>query len=685
MPYQYRKSESKLSRSGKFYRKARLKQILTMQWGSIKKERKMEETISNSSNCLDFESTELTPPGSSAIVDPTEFIATTDYGSEPFCGPTLNFSYATTDKQLELLYDESDSLSDKLGLWITKNRISGEAADEILFVLRQSGHADLPKSNKTLRKTQTKLIMKQMGSGQYFTRNLRDMLVNRFRALGQNLKDLYRFDLSSDGIPVGKNSSDQLWPYMIALRDSEVRPMTWAVYCGRKKPSDPDVILKELRMQLINLCEKPIIIDGKQIKVEFHKFKGDLPSVSLHVCVKHPGGYSACRFCYVIGLYLPAFKKIVYVEVDCKKRSHRDFVELATSRPKDVRIVHVLKKSEFLEFVGFDCVYHVDIDAMHLFLFGETKKVINKWFFIKNDARLPPKLRKEMEEKLSTTFKQFPCEFNRHGRKFEDVNRWKATELKAFLMYQYLSVYKILPEKIRNHFLLLFCSVRILSHPIYYKKYNKLAERLLLDYVKQCKNNYGIQHYDLVTHLLIHISENASTNSLPIFEESCFQFENELKCLKDVLKAGPLPLQQVYYRLEEKEKYIEKFMPKKHDLPLFYFEKNEIEFNCFKLKPTLNDSFFMTKQKKIFRYISPKIVNNQLLVVASQIENLEPVFMYPFNSTFIEIFGSTIDNSENIQILNINDIQYKMFHLSPDSSQHIYIPLEHTHSFEFTS
>lgn len=595
-----------------------------------------------------------------------------------------NFEYTSVDDTFKFFYEKDETLQNNISLWLIKNHISGGPADELLFILRQQGYKDLPKSYKTIKKIKTKMVMKNMGSGAYFTRNLRALLINRLRVLEPHLvKDVYYFDLSSDGLPVGKSSNEQLWPYVLAFTNKEFKPIVWGCYSGNKKPSNPNEILKEFRLQIQELARYPVLINGKQVKFKFRKFKGDIPSISLHVGVKCPGGYSACRFCNVIGVYLSEFKKIVYPDIDAQPRTHQTYVAQANLKPTDTKQIHVIKKSEFLSFTDFDCVNNVDIDAMHLFLFGEVKKNVNKWYFIKNKARLPLNQRKLLEKQLSLTFKQFPCEFNRQGRKFDEINRWKATELKALLMYQFLVISSSLPTKIANHFMLLFCAARILSHPIFFKKYNKIAGRLLLSYVTECKDIYGVQHYDLVTHLLLHIAQNAATNPRPIFEESCFVFENELKCLKDALKAGPLPLQQVYNRLEEKENFIDKFEKRKSSIPKLNIEKDIIEFELFKLKPTLNDSFFINKQKQVLRYLKSKIIENQLHVVACQIPDLKSTFTKPFESSFIDIFSSKYDSSDHLVTININDISCKVFHLSPASDNHIYIPLEHTYDNEF--
>lgn len=589
---------------------------------------------------------------------------------------------------LKTLYPPGDLVQDSLEVFAIKNNLSGVAVDELLYILRQNGFESLPKSHKTLRESKTRIDIQKMGEGTFFIRNLRKMLTSRLNLVDKKeLKSHMFIDLSADGVPVGKSTTEQLWPYMVHIRhQSRFKPFVWASHSGSHKPSDPDLMLQEFNEQLMELHRVPIEIDGKQIIIHFHKFKGDLPSVALNLGVKNPGGYFACRYCFVPGTYDNDLHKVIYNDLNAPLRSDSSFraevLTDSTQLKKSER--HVLRLSEFVLYTNFDLCFNVDLDAMHLALFGDTKKDLNSWFHLtKSKAKFSTKVRAKFEAELANSFTQFPAEFNRHGRPVKDVAHWKATEFKSFLLYTFMIVYPHMPKHIADHFMFLFCAMRILAHPQYYRTLNNLADKFLREYVKKCVEIYGEKHLDLSTHLLIHLASTAADNSLPIFEESCFRFENCIKIIKDQLKAGPLPLEQLANRLDEKEKIIDRLNPLKASKPILTESRTKIIFPNYVLSNKINDSYFMSIDKNIYQFLNPVVSHNQLFIKSKKILNQRPAFFSPIKSTMLDIFASSGELSDNYYLIPLENIQYKLFHLYSPDIDHVFLPLEHTSSSEF--
>lgn len=683
--YQIRKYEKQLTRQGITYRKKKLKLLQEHnEHQPIKKCLDSNIVLPNTEEC-NF------PDVVSSVRDEDLIcsIQNSNLSVNDSTYPSSNFVKTNDDLDFSSFYDSLDNFNDQLSLWAIKNHISGSSVDELLYILRQKGHDSLPKSHKTLSKKNEEITVKTMGTGCYYVRNLRDLLVRRLKLLPiPELKTTYLVDWSSDGAPVGKNSVNQFWPVALNFReDPKIGPIVWSCYVGKHKPSNPDIFTVELTRQVVDLQVNPIILHSKKIFVKLNAFKGDLPAIALFLGIKSPGGYFSCRLCHSSGVYSSKFRKMLYKDTDSLERTDAEFRAEAHISLKDLpaKNRHVIRESEFLNIPNFDCVQDVDIDGMHALLHGETKKVISKWFFINNPGRLALATRKTIEVTLSTTFDQFPCEFNRHGRPFSDVSRWKATELKAFLLYQFLVVYPHLPSHVGNHFLLLFCGVRILSSWRFFKKFNNVAAKLLTKYVIDCLSVYGEQHYDLVTHLITHLSECGLKNTKPIFEESCFVFENSIKCIKDMIKSGPKPLQQIANRISERETFLDKFMTPVQELPLFNERQRQIKFSNFTIKPDENNCFVMTKDRRIFKYVEPKIINNLLHIAGAEILNLQPAFLNPLNSTFIDIFVSDGQLASNKETFPVEQILYKMFHMTPNKNYHIYVPLEHSANNEFSN
>lgn len=114
----------------------------------------------------------------------------------------------------------------------------------------------------------------------------------------------YDIDFGSDGIPAGKNSKTALWPLILMLRsEPRIKPMILSCCGSKNKPSNPDFMVRDFRKQLKKVNKNPLNIDGKIIHFRRRKFKEDLPAIAMFLGIKHPGGFSFRRYCFVVGRY----------------------------------------------------------------------------------------------------------------------------------------------------------------------------------------------------------------------------------------------------------------------------------------------------------------------------------------------------------------------------------------------
>lgn len=98
----------------------------------------------------------------------------------------------------------------------------------------------------------------------------------------------------------------------------------------------------------------------------------------------------------------------------------------------------------------------------------------------------------EISENLQLISNWIPSEFARKTRSLDEIDRWKATELRLFLLYiGPIILQNYLPEKYMIHFNALHCAIRILSHKIDCIRNNQYAKELLVYFVKQSKHLYG--------------------------------------------------------------------------------------------------------------------------------------------------------------------------------------------------
>lgn len=88
------------------------------------------------------------------------------------------------------------------------------------------------------------------------------------------------------------------------------------------------------------------------------------------------------------------------------------------------------------------------------------------------------------------------------------------------------------------------------AHPSLYQKYNNVAKKLLVSFVKSYTELYGEETVSFNVHVLIHLADGANKHG-PLDSYSCYPFEAYIKNIKRYLHAQSKPLQQIFNRLQE--------------------------------------------------------------------------------------------------------------------------------------
>lgn len=201
-----------------------------------------------------------------------------------------------------------------------------------------------------------------------------------------------------------------------------------------------------------------------------------------------------------------------------------------------------------LEELNIGCVSIFPIDYMHCVLLGVMRQLLNIWLKIrKKPFSLKQNAINSINENLRNIRKYLPREFARKQRTFDELEHWKATELRTFLMYTGIAAFSsILEEKYYKHFLLLVCSIRILTHPEDCTQNNNCAAEMLREFVKQFPILYGIENVSYNVHSLLHLSSDVKAlRNLDSY--ILFKFEN--LTFKKMVKKGSFPIQQIVNKL----------------------------------------------------------------------------------------------------------------------------------------
>lgn len=321
---------------------------------------------------------------------------------------------------------------------------------------------------------------------------------------------------------------------------------------------------------------------------------------------------------------------------------------------------HHIRSIVGLELLNVDLVTVFPIDYMHCVLLGVMRqmlhcliKVRKRPFSLKSNAVIA------INENLRALRKCMPREFARKQRTFDDIEHWKATEFRMFLSYTGIAAFKgILPDKYYNHFMLLVCSMRILTHKKDCLHNRECANQLLQDFVETFGTLYGEEHISYNVHSLLHIAEDVKIFG-HIDGYSAFKFENYMQQLKKMVKKGALPIQQIINRLAE------------HD-------------NICKTSPSLPyTEIFSLSSEYPNNYC---VVENDIIKIEKMHENilqgrtllnLRDYFEYPIKSSLIGIYYCDTEiYSVILKEYRIVDVINKIVKLTTQDKL-LYIPMQH--------
>ncbi|XP_025155706.1 uncharacterized protein LOC105189479 isoform X2 [Harpegnathos saltator] len=264
-----------------------------------------------------------------------------------------------------------------------------------------------------------------------------------------------------------------------------------------------------------------------------------------------------------------------------------------------------------------------------------------------------------------------PSEFNRKPRDLNEVKRWKATELRQFLLYTGPVVLKSTLSYDRYiNFLPLHIATSILCNPNY-KKHIDYARSLMQYFVKTFIILYGKDQVSHNVHNLLHICDDvARIGTLDQF--SAFLFENYLQSIKKLLRKPEKSLQQIVRHKYEIDNSIPFNKHKSHNVPTlkkqhnvgsiinnisFVAQYKEILLNGFVLKVTEPDNCCYTVNHKIINVKSIISTTDGILLIAQEFLELEDFYTKPCKSSSIGIYAAK--NLRPLTSWQLHQICYK--------------------------
>lgn len=435
-------------------------------------------------------------------------------------------------------------LADSLAAWANECFVKHNALDKLLHLLQRAGH-NLPSTARCLLKTPKGVSVSNKSGMQYIYLDIQKQLRKFVKRIPESrIDEIQQLEISMniDGLPLFKSCSTCFWPILCAVMNVKpVQVFPIAILCGSSKPINLD-FLNDSVDDINVLLRHGLTVNDKHFTIHLRCIVCDMPAKAMVKGIKLYSGYEGCDKCTQNGHWLG---KMTYPETSgFELRTDESFRQQRNARH------HHNVVSPFLK-LPIDMIKAFPIDYQHQACLGVMRKLLLAWLRGKKEIRLSAGLANEISRRLLSMRKFVPKVFARKPRSLLEIDRWKATEFRLFLLYLGKLVLKaILPDDLYEHFLTLSVAISIAVSPSLVRTQSNYAQQLLMFFVKKCGELYGEDFLVYNIHSMIHIITEAQLFG-SLDECSCFVFENYLQKMKKMVRSGRNPLVQVVKRLGE--------------------------------------------------------------------------------------------------------------------------------------
>lgn len=283
-----------------------------------------------------------------------------------------------------------------------------------------------------------------------------------------------------------------------------------------------------------------------------------------------------------------------------------------------------------------DMIQQFPADYMHQCCLGVMRKLLVLWLCGTLRTRLSFGQVREISSRLLGLRPFMPDLFARKPRGLEDIDRWKATELRQFALYTGKIVLKgVLCDELHEHFMLFSVALAILVCPRLVKQYSSFASDLLVHFVEEGRKLYGDEFLVYNVHSMVHLASDAHAYC-GLDECSSFPFENYLYQLKRLVRSGRNPLSQIIKRLGEIDKHREELNNKPAAM----------------VKAQKPNNVFVLSDLQCCEVVSVADATGEVdrMVLCRVYDNLEPLFMHLCDSRLIGVYKAQVSHTRMKQL-----------------------------------
>ncbi|CAH0559359.1 unnamed protein product [Brassicogethes aeneus] len=560
--------------------------------------------------------------------------------------------------------------------WFLKFRhlMSESSMNDLLKILKSKCEL-LPSDSRTFLKTPHtfQFPIRDVSPGKYCHFGLQYMLQKQLNR--QDTINLWhsgekcvilRISVNIDGLPLSKSSTSQFWPILVAIDSTNKnfsKPFAVGMYHGYKKPVHISEYLESFVMELKRLETDGFTLKEVTVKVKISKLICDAPAKSFILSIKGHTGYFSCTKCIQEGDYVNG--RMTFPETTSQLRTDEDF--------KNKLCEDFHKGVSPMEQLTIGLVSQVPLDYMHLVCLGVMKRLMSFWVRGNRAVRLSEEKLNKIAGTLCHIKAYVPKEFSRLPRDLREMEHFKATEFRLFLLYTGpIILQDTISKTFYMHFMSLHVAIRILCSEHLHISYNNYAFQLLKYFVEKFSSIYGSEYITHNIHGLIHLPQDCIYHG-PLDNFSAFKFENYLYTIKRILKTSKHPLQQMGNRIKEQESFFapssqEEYPKLRYEIEVslkgyqehtFY---KRLEFEMFQLSTCQRDNCVLLNDGNIIfvNYICVKNASQDMFLIGTKSLEHNPIYDNPCSSS---LFGmvKVIRTSTQNEKYKIKEIKQKCF------------------------
>ena len=536
--------------------------------------------------------------------------------------------------------------------------LSREHANKLLHLLQRNGHPNLPFDSRTLTKRPRKIpvIAEEFV---YFgiEKSLSSISIDILPK-----SDVLQLKIGIDGIPIHKDGKKMsFWPILISTE--EIPPLVVAIWYGVSKPRSVDDYLHDFLEELQRLSQNGIIIHDRQFNIQLKCFICDAPARAFLKQIKGHNARQSCERCTIEGCDVN--NVMCYISNNTEtKRTDEGYINHKYLPDHQ----QVGKKSPLLDY-NIGLVSKFPLDYMHLVCLGVMKRFLHSLTSATIEYRISKAQFDQIGTKLASFSKLVPSEFARRPRSLQYLDRFKAVELRQFLLYTGIVALKsIVAPDVYHTFLCLNVAFSILLNEddVSRNTFLNYARDLLRHFVKNSEKIFGRSFVTYNVHNLLHIADDCENFRCALDQLSAFKFESFLYSVKKKVKHSNNALVQVSKSIEmERQLRLEK-------------TKKSTRSHRLKLSTESRDCYFLTTTSHKLCIIK-EVLDNKNSFLCDIVDDNGKVnyFNQPCESSFMEIYYYDKIRCHRQKIIELKKVWRKIVMLPVEKGGFVAIPLLH--------